>query len=155
MNVDLSGPAAGGRVLSELQPVQDESVVQMTDSTKPRRTVAVEPDETTSDQRLIAMFAHLLGIVTGPFGALVILLVKKGDDWVETEAREALNFQISVLLAWFCGFVLMIIMIGGIIIVLVSVLNVIFCVMAAAHVHAGDSYRYPLTLRLIGSPNQK
>jgi len=139
--------------LNDSQQIHDDSSATTTDTAIPRRMVSVEEETLTSDQRLIAMFAHLLGIVSGPLGAFVILLVKKGDAWVESQAREALNFQITVLLVWLCGSVLTLILIGGFIIVIATVLNVVFCVIAAAHVHSGESYRYPLSLRLISDPH--
>lgn len=117
-----------------------------------RRAVAPEKSETTSDQRMYAMLAHLLGIVSGPFGALVIWLARKEDAWVEEEAREAINFQITVMIALVAGFILLIVFVGIFVIIGVSVLNVVFCVIAAAHVHGGESYRYPLSLKLIQGP---
>ena len=114
-----------------------------------RRPVESEGSETTSDQRLYATLAHILGIVSGPIGALVIMLLKKEDAWVEKEAREAINFQITVLLVWLCGAILMLILVGILVIIAVAVLNVVFCVIAAAHVNEGNPYRYPISLRLI------
>ncbi|MDG2423118.1 MAG: DUF4870 domain-containing protein [Phycisphaerales bacterium] len=133
----------------EQQPIPEDSNEQSVEKMPPRRVIHSEEPETNSDQRMIAMLAHLLGIVSGPIAALVIMLVKKGDDWVEGEAREALNFQITILLIQICGVILTIVLVGILVLVAAAVLNVIFCVIAAATVHSGKSYRYPLAIRLI------
>ncbi|MCH2134321.1 MAG: DUF4870 domain-containing protein [Phycisphaerales bacterium] len=117
-----------------------------------RRDLPASGPATTSQQRLLAMVAHLLGILTGPLGALIIWLVMKKDAFVEEEAREALNFQITVWLAIVAASILTIIGIGVYLISGVAALNIVFCVIAAAHVNQGEAYRYPVTLRLIKQP---
>lgn len=97
------------------------------------------------------MLAHLLGIISGPLGPFIIWLVMKRDSLVENQAREALNFQITVWLICLVGAILTLIYIGGLIIVLAMVLNVVFCVIAASYAHSGIPYRYPFSLRLIDS----
>ena len=101
----------------------------------------------------MAMLAHLLGIV-GFIPSLVIWLVKKDVPFVEQEAKEALNFQITVVIAW----------IGTIIVSVISIFlclhlfflpyllwgaNVVFCILAAMKAKDGIGYRYPISLRFI------
>lgn len=135
--------------MSEHEPAPIDSNPNLSKRAPHRRSVIKDEVAINDDQRLYAMLAHLLGIVSGPIAALVIWLVKKGDDWVEEEAREALNFQLTVLIAQAVGFLLLIVLVGIFVIIVVSALNIVFCVIAAAHVHGGEAYRYPLTLRLI------
>lgn len=135
--------------MTDQQPVPVDADQESVSKASPRRAVSTETSDSTSDQRLFATLAHLLGIVTGPFGALLIMLLKKDDEWVVNEAREALNFQITVLLASVCGLILTLVLVGILVIIAVAVLNIVFCVIAAAHIHEGNSYRYPITLRLI------
>ena len=100
---------------------------------------------------MYATLAHLLGIVSGPIGPLVIWLVMKGDSQVEPQAREALNFQITVWLVSILGAILTIVYIGYLIVILAMVFNVVFCVIAASYAHSGMPYRYPICLRLFDS----
>ena len=55
-----------------------------------------------ADQRTMALAAHLLGIFTWFIGALIIWLINKDDAskaFVTDQAKEALNFQITVTIA--------------------------------------------------------
>ena len=61
---------------------------------------ATPVSEVTSDDKLWALLAHLSYFVLGVFGPLIIWLVKKDEStFVEDQAKEALNFQLSVLIA--------------------------------------------------------
>lgn len=106
--------------------------------------------ETNKDAKLMAMLAHLLGIFTGFLGALVIWLVKKDDsEFVADQAKEALNFQITVLIAWVACGVLSCLFIGIFLIPVVAIANLILCIMGAMKANDGVRYRYPFALRLI------
>ncbi|ELC7366345.1 DUF4870 domain-containing protein [Stenotrophomonas maltophilia] len=105
-----------------------------------------------ADQRTMALAAHLLGIFTGFIGALIIWLINKDDAskaFVTDQAKEALNFQITVTIAMVISIILMIVIIGGILAPIVGVINLVFCIIAAVKSNNGEAYRYPFTLRLI------
>ena len=111
---------------------------------------SVEP--APADQRTMALAAHLLGIFTWFIGALVIWLINKDDAskaFVTDQAKEALNFQITIAIAMAICVVLMIVFIGALLMPVVGVLNVVFCIIAAVKSNNGEAYRYPFTLRLI------
>ncbi|HDS1512103.1 DUF4870 domain-containing protein [Stenotrophomonas maltophilia] len=105
-----------------------------------------------ADQRTMALAAHLLGIFTGFIGALIIWLINKDDTskaFVTDQAKEALNFQITITIAMLICIVLMIVIIGGILAPIVGILNLVFCIIAAVKANNGEAYRYPFALRLI------
>ncbi|OEY99238.1 MULTISPECIES: DUF4870 domain-containing protein [Stenotrophomonas] len=105
-----------------------------------------------SDQRTMALAAHLLGIFTWFIGPLIIWLISKDDSskgFVTDQAKEALNFQITITLAMIVCFILMIVIIGGLLAPLVGILNIVFCIIAAVKANNGEAYRYPFTLRLV------
>lgn len=105
-----------------------------------------------ADQRTMALVAHLLGIFTWFIGPLVIWMINKDDaskSFVTDQAKEALNFQITITIAMLICFVLMIVIIGGLLAPLVALLNLVFCIIAAVKANNGEAYRYPFTLRLI------
>lgn len=105
-----------------------------------------------ADQRTMALAAHLLGIFTGFIGALIIWLINKDDAskaFVTDQAKEALNFQITVTIAMVISIILMIVIIGGILAPIVGVINLVFCIIAAVKSNNGEAYRYPFTLRLV------
>lgn len=108
------------------------------------------PTSPTRDECNLAMLAHLLGIFTGFVGALVLWLVKKEEaGFVADEAKEALNFQITVAIALAAGIMLKVILIGILLVPLVFLANFIFCLLAALSAAKGKPYRYPFTLRLL------
>ncbi|MBH1495557.1 DUF4870 domain-containing protein [Stenotrophomonas maltophilia] len=105
-----------------------------------------------ADQRTMALAARLLGIFTGFIGALIIWLINKDDaakSFVTDQAKEALNFQITVTIAMVISIILMIVIIGGILAPIVGIINLVFCIIAAVKANNGEAYRYPFTLRLI------
>lgn len=104
----------------------------------------------SKDDCNIAMLAHLLGIFTGFVGALIIWLLKKDDSaFINEEAREALNFQITMTIAYLVASMLMVILIGMLLLPILYVANIIFCILGAVATSKGQSYRYPFAVRLV------
>jgi uncharacterized Tic20 family protein len=104
----------------------------------------------TRDECNLAMLAHLLGIFSGFVGPLVLWLVKRDEDgFVAEQAREALNFQITVALALVASIMLKVILIGILLVPILFVLNFVFCIVAAISASKGRPYRYPFALRLV------
>lgn len=110
------------------------------------------------DERNLAMLAHLSGCagifaggLIGFLGPLVIYLMKKDSSvYVESQAKEALNFQITLLLITLaCG--LLVAFTCGMLFPLLfapMILQIVFGIIATLAVRDGDQYRYPFNLRL-------
>ena len=104
----------------------------------------------TKDECNIGMLAHLLGIFTGFIGALVLWLVKKDESaFIAEEAKEALNFQITMTIGFFAGWMLCFILIGFVLIPVLALVNFIFCIIGAIAASKGQAYRYPFAIRLV------
>lgn len=104
---------------------------------------------TSSEDRTFAILVHIAGLFTSWLGPLIIFLIRKGDAnaAVSTEhAREALNFQLTLFLAYM---VLTFSVIGVFLLFVPFVLDLIFCILAAVKASNGQPYRYPLTIRFI------
>lgn len=98
----------------------------------------------------LAMLAHLLGIFSGFVGALVLWLVKREDNgFAAQEAREALNFQITVAIAMMAAVMLKIVLIGFLVFPVIFLANFVFCLLGAVSAAKGKAYRYPFALRLV------
>jgi len=100
----------------------------------------------------MSLLAHLLGIITGPIGALIIWLVSKDDaskGFVVDQSKEALNFQITVFIAIVISWILAFVLIGLLLMPLVGIANLVLCIIAGIKANNGESYRYPFALRLI------
>lgn len=105
---------------------------------------------TSNDDRNLAMLAHLLGIVSGFVGALIIWLIKKDQSaFIDEQGKEALNFQITVMIGFVGAWVLMFVLIGALLIPVLLLANLIFCILAAVAVSKGEHYKYPFAIRLL------
>ncbi len=114
--------------------------------------------DSSSDERTYALLLHLsllAHLVTGGLGVLVpvvMWLIKKGDSpFIDDHGREAINFQISLILYTLMTGVLAIITCGvaAILIIGVYVLAIVGMIMAAGAANRGEYFRYPATIRLI------
>ena len=104
----------------------------------------------SSDDKNIVVLTHLGGILFSFLPGLIVWLLKKDDNaYIGENAREALNFQITLLIGYVISWVLAFILIGFALIWLLWLANIIFCIMAAVATSKGESYRYPFALRLI------
>lgn len=105
----------------------------------------------TADDKTMAMLAHLLAIVTGFIGPLIIWLIKKDQSpFVSDQAKEALNFEITLAIAWVVIFILgMLTCFAHLLYLPLLVLNLVFCLMAGLKAKDGIAYRYPFALRLV------
>lgn len=110
----------------------------------------------TEGERTYAMFSHLT-LIAAHFGvpiapALIMWLIKRHDTpFVEDHCREALNFQISLLVYAVvlvplglvtCG-------VGWVLYLPLYALGVVGMVLAAVAAHRGEYFRYPMCLRWV------
>ncbi|MEL0626661.1 DUF4870 domain-containing protein [Salinibacterium amurskyense] len=104
---------------------------------------------TEAEDKQWASFAHLGGII-GFLPALIIWLVfKDRGAFTNTEAKEALNFQITVAIAYVISNILVAVVIGAILLPIVFVVSLIFSIIGFTKAKDGANYRYPFALRLI------
>lgn len=120
------------------------------------------PAALSNDERTWALIGHLsafsafvtlIGCVLGP---LIVWLVKRDSlPFAASQAKEALNFNITVAIA-FAVLTAFTILTFGIGIVLAWPLGaalfvawIVFTIIAAIKANEGVAYRYPFTLRLI------
>ncbi|MEZ5227131.1 MAG: DUF4870 domain-containing protein [Acidimicrobiales bacterium] len=111
----------------------------------------------SSDERSMAMIAHLLGIVASLIGPLIIYLVKKDESpFVRDQAAEALNFSISMAIYFtayaIVSFILVFVIVGIFLFILMPFLALgvlALHVVGAVKANKGEYYRYPLTIRFI------
>lgn len=104
----------------------------------------------TSDPKQMAMLAQLLGIFSGFLGPLIVYLtVGKDDPFVRHHASEALNFQLTVLVATIVSAVLMLVLIGFVLIFVVSIGALVSAIVATMAASRGEWYRYPVCIRFV------
>lgn len=102
-----------------------------------------------TEQRSIAMLVHLGGIFFGFLPSLIVFLVKKDDPYLCEQAKEALNFQITMLIAMVVAWISMFLLIGFLLMPAVGITNLVLCIIAGIKTNNGENYRYPFALRLV------
>jgi len=105
-----------------------------------------------SDERLWAMLGHIGALFIGFIAPLITLLVfGKRSAFVDDQAKESLNFQITVIIASVVLLVLTVVTlgIGSILFLALGAYVLVFCIIAGIKAYGGERYRYPLTLRLV------
>ena len=123
-----------------------------TPDSNPANTEPSSPTEISKDARSMALLSHLLGILTNLLVPLIIWIVKKEEDpYIEDQSKEALNFQITVIIAHFAVGIISVITfgIGAFLLPLVMIGNLAFGIIAAMKSNEGIAYRYPLSIRII------
>jgi uncharacterized Tic20 family protein len=116
----------------------------------PTQYAGAEPPLSQSDERLWALLAHLSIFLLAIIAPIVILVVfGKRSSFVADNAKEALNFHITVVIAELVSFVLFFVVIGFVLLPVVIIGAMVLGVIAGLQAQQGENYRYPLTLRLI------
>ena len=115
------------------------------------------PTDVSKDARLWGMLCHLtalsgfvgvgFGFILGP---LVCWLIKKNEyEFVDDQGKEALNFQITLMIVGVIAIPFVLIWIGIPVLIAVGVLSVVFSIIGAVKANDGVRYRYPFAWRLI------
>jgi uncharacterized Tic20 family protein len=98
----------------------------------------------------MAMLAHLLGLLLGFIGPLIIMLTSGSQDpFVKDQSTEALNFQLTMLLASIVSFVLAFVLIGFLLIPVIVIGNLVLTIQGAMAANKGQWYRYPVCIRMV------
>jgi len=128
---------------------------------KSENTQQVEvSEEISKEARMWAMFCHLAGLgwllwwivplIGGVIGSLVVWQIKKDEyPFVDEQGKEALNFQISMLLYCIVAGILCFACVGFVLLVIVGVADTLFAIIASIKAGNGQHYRYPLTIRFV------
>lgn len=102
------------------------------------------------------MFAHLSGLAGFliPFANIIAPIViwqmkKDAMPFAAQEAKESLNFQLSMVIYLIVASLLIIILIGFLLLPALIIAEVIFVIIAGIGAGEGKPYRYPCTIRFI------
>jgi uncharacterized Tic20 family protein len=104
----------------------------------------------TEGDRLFAVLSHILTLFFSFFAPLIIYLIKKDEsEFVREHARESLNFQITLAIAYIVSFLLMIVLIGVLMLMVLGLVHLILVIVATVKAADNKLYRYPFSIRLI------
>ena len=127
-------------------------------SSRPEESDLEVIDTTQNPDKSTAALAHLSVLLTwvvGPLSAIAPLIIWMSNkdnpekQYLAEEAKEALNFQITVAIALVVSMILMMVLIGIFTYFAVLIGAIVLGIMAAVKTNNGEQYRYPVTLRLI------
>lgn len=119
------------------------------------------PNQTThgipEDARNWAMACHLMaltgligngiGLLLGP---LITWLVKKDlHPFIDEHGKEAVNFQLTMLIAIIICVPLIFVIIGLPLLIMIGILSVVMPIIGGIKASHGDRYEYPLSIRFI------
>lgn len=100
----------------------------------------------SSDDRTMAMIAHILGIFTAFIGPLIIYFIKKDQSkFVANQAMQATIFQGAIFIGYIIGGVLAVIGIGFLINLALWILSIVFAIIGGMAANKGQWYSYPAT----------
>lgn len=96
---------------------------------------------------LLGFFFHFLGHILGP---LIVWLVKRGESpEIDAHGKEALNFQLTMLIYDVIALILVFVVIGIPLLIVLWVANTVFVIIASIKASEGQLYRYPFTIRFL------
>ena len=102
---------------------------------------------------MVAHLAALAGIVIplgNVFGPLVVWLARReGSRFVGEQAKEALNFNITIAFAALACFILTWLFVGVLLFAALALYWLAMTIVAAVKASEGIRYRYPFALRLV------
>jgi uncharacterized Tic20 family protein len=93
---------------------------------------------------------YLGGIIISFVAPLIVYMIYKDQDvFIKDQSKEALNFQITVLIAYVIASVLSAVGIGFLLYPLIWIANVVFCIIGGMAANRGERYRFPFALRFV------
>lgn len=96
---------------------------------------------------LCGLLGNGIGFLIGP---LVLWLVKRGDSpFIDDHGKEAVNFQITMLIYMVVSGVLVIALIGILGLIVFGLMMIIMPIIAGLKANEGQYFRYPMTIRFI------
>jgi uncharacterized Tic20 family protein len=109
-----------------------------------------QPPMSPDDEKLWAIAAHIGPVLLGFVAPLVVWLVfRQRSAYLDRQGKEALNFQLTVLIGYVACFVLAFVLIGLVLLPLLWVLALVFQVIATIKVANREDYRYPVNIRFV------
>jgi uncharacterized protein len=108
------------------------------------------------DARNWAMICHLsalagyfcpFGNVLGP---LIVWAVKKDEySYVDVQGKEAINFQLSMTIAYLVSIVLCFVVIGFFLLGILAIYGLVIMIIASIKTNDGVDFRYPHSIRFL------
>lgn len=103
-----------------------------------------------SDEKMWAVLIQLGTLVFGFLSPLIgYLILKDRGPFVRAWSVTALNFQLTLLIAFVVGGLTVVFIVGIFILIAASIVGLVFTIIAAVKCGQREWWEYPLTIRFI------
>jgi uncharacterized Tic20 family protein len=96
---------------------------------------------------LVGLLGNGIGFLLGPLA--VWLMKREEDPFIDANGKEAVNFQITMMIAAVVSGFLILILVGFVLLFIVAIMAIVFPILAGLKAKEGEVYRYPMTIRFI------
>lgn len=103
----------------------------------------------SQDSKTQAQLVWILTIFFGFIPGLIFFLIKKDDEYVLDQSKEALNWSITFVIGYIIGVILTFIAVGVLVILALGIAHLVFCIMGAVAASSGKPFRVPFAIRLV------
>ncbi len=109
-----------------------------------------QPPLRPDDEKMWAIGAQLGGLLLGFVAPLIVWLVyRERSAFLDRTAKEALNFQLTILIGYLVSFATVCFGVGILLFLLVWIGGIVFMILASIAVSRFEDYRYPINIRFI------
>ncbi len=110
-------------------------------------------DKDTNQQAMFIQLSAFAGYII-PLGSIIVPLIlwqvwREKDPYIDKMGREAVNFQLSMLLYYLVSLLLCVVLIGFVLIFAAMIFHLTFIVIGSVQTSRGTDYRYPMIIRFI------
>lgn len=128
-------------------------VLSRVGSTVTEVDLATAGDAEARNKAVLCHLSALLGYIV-PFGNIigplvVWLLYRDRHAYVDEQGREALNFQLTLLIYMLLASLLVLVLIGIAMLGFLVIFQAVMIVVAAVRCNDGQAWRYPVTIRFV------
>ncbi|MBX3093957.1 MAG: DUF4870 domain-containing protein [Cryobacterium sp.] len=102
------------------------------------------------DEKTFSILTHILGIFFNFVPALIAYIVfRDRGPFIRQHTATALNFQITILIAYAVGVITTFLLIGFLILIATGILTIVFSIIAAVAANRGEYYTYPVAFKFV------
>ncbi len=100
----------------------------------------------TAEQKIVASICHLGGLLMAmPILVPLVVFLVTTDSFMRVQAKEALFFQIGLVIAGVAVSILMLLLVGFLLVPVLAVIGLILPVIATINIWKQRDYSYPIT----------
>jgi uncharacterized Tic20 family protein len=111
-----------------------------------------QPKLSQVEEQNFTSLGNILGILIGFLSPLIFWLIYKDrSTFLDANLKSALNFQLTMIIAYIAAGILSAVTFGvlSILYLAIAVLLIVFCIMAFVKTRNGENYTYPLSIPFI------